>query len=214
MLLLVVIIAMIITHPVASAYNDLQATTENIAAAKQQNELCLSKLNARGRMQTEKKSLEQQMAELRAVVPKEPSLDLLMLDLENICHASHVVLVGVENPESGTAEAHDDLSPKPALNVRNLLNPNLATKGEKEKGQANQPLLKQVVKEVFLAGDYDGFVQLLRKLEIYQRIIGLNNVSISVPSKETKAIPSAAKAEKLKIKQPVMSFVMTVYYLP
>jgi len=214
------VIAFILTRPVANAVSSLQTTDESIAMIKQQNQSCITKLNAQGKMQTEQKSLEQQIGDLRAVVPKEPALDLLMLDLENMCHASHVDLVGVENLEPGAAAAQkDEVTERPALNMGNLLNPRMAGKGDssaKAKAEANQTLLKQINKQVYVAGNYDGFVHLIRRLETYQRIIGLNNLSISVSSKdkETKTNLAAGKAEKLKIDQPVMSFVMTVYYLP
>src|ERR1700761_6072125 len=104
-LLLTVVAALVLSRPVATAFANLQATNDNITGMKQQNQVCLTKLNAQNKMQTEKKTLEQQIADLRAVVPKEPSLDLLMRDLENMCRASQVDLVGVENPEQGTDAA-------------------------------------------------------------------------------------------------------------
>jgi hypothetical protein len=55
----------------------------------------------------------------------------------------------------------------------------------------------------------------MRKLENYQRVIGINNVSVALPSADNELKAQAAdKANRLKVTQPMMSFVMTIYYLP
>jgi len=217
-----VIVFAIVCSAIYPAYNELQLRSNDLKDKRQENQRYVSKLAARSKAELEQRNLENQILELRKAVPKEPELDLVMLDLENMSKDSNVDLVGVENidPEL-LARMQTAEKTKPDNNVINPFKPlaqpfaHLAGKPDQKKDTAiaEQSAFKQLTKQVYVTGDYDGFVKMMHKMETYQRVIGFNNILISVPSKEVRDA-SAAKAEKLKLKQPLMSFLMTIYYLP
>ena len=164
-------------------------------------------------------------------MPKTPEVDLLVLDLEKICGSCDLDLVGVENPDAELLKklsASDEEMQTLIKDNRNKLAPGInamvkpATNavasvagGKKADDASKQPVLKQLPKTVFVTGSYDNFVKLMHKLENYQRVIGIKNVSIAMAG-QTSDIKAAAfeKANKLKVSQPMMAFSMIVYYLP
>lgn len=207
------------------AYSEFQLRSNELKEKKQENQQYLNKLAARAKADLERQSLENQIRDLRKAVPKEPELDLVMLDLENMCRDSKVDLVGVENIDPEVLAKMQSADKAKADKNNNSLNPlkpfaapfaQLGLKNDQKKDAseiAEQSSFKQLSKQVYVTGDYDGFVKMMRRMETYERVIGFNNIVISVPSKDVKDV-AAAKAEKLKLKQPLMTFVMTIYYLP
>jgi Tfp pilus assembly protein PilO len=204
------------------AYSELQQGSLDLRGKKEENQQYVSKLAARAKADAERHSLENQIESLRNSVPKQPELELVMLDIEHMCQECNVDLIGVEDIDAETL-AKLQLQAKPQNNTQNnIFKPLTAiapalpfgAKSDKKDVNAHEaPTFKQLTKQVYLTGDYEGFVKVLHKLESYQRVVGVNNISIAVPSKEAKD-PSSLKAEKLKIKQPVMSFILSIYYLP
>jgi hypothetical protein len=85
----------------------------------------------------------------------------------------------------------------------------------------DQTALKQLIKQVYVTGDYDGIVALMKELENYQRVTGVKQVCVATASEkdDTQQITQNAAAEKAKKlelppNRPVMSFLMSLYYLP
>ena len=205
------------------AFSELQLRTTDVKERRQENQQYVNKLLARAKADLDRRKLEEQILNLRKAVPKQPELDLVMLDLENMCRDSKVDLIGVENIDPDIlAKMQAKEKPKNSANGANLFKPLVAPlamlngKSDQKKDAtdvAEQSSFKELSKEVYVTGDYDGFVRMMHKMETYQRVIGFNNIVISVPAKEVKDA-SAVKAEKLKIKQPIMSFILTIYYLP
>ncbi len=203
------------------AYSELQLRATELRDRHQENQGYVTKLAARAKAELEKRNLQNQIDALRKAVPKQPELDLVMLDLENMCHESKVDLIGVENVDADTL-AKMQKEDKSKINPTNAFKPlvapfaNLTGKpaGKKDAAEvAEQSSFKQLQKQIYLTGDYDSFVRMMHRMETYQRVIGFNNIVISVPAKDMKDT-SAVKAEKLKLNQPVMSFILTIYYLP
>jgi Tfp pilus assembly protein PilO len=222
---LLCILTFVITFAVAyagivPAFSEFQLKSATLKEKREENQQYVNKLTARSKAEIEKRGLEKQIEDLRKSVPKEPNLDLVMLDLEKMCNDSHIDMVGVENIEQ-EALAKMQAADKPKATVNGLLKPlseplahlGLKPGQKKESDVAEQSAFKQLHKQVYLSGDYDGFVKMMHRMETYQRVISFNNIVISSPSTESKDA-SAAKAEKLKIKRPLMSFIMTIYYLP
>ena len=211
---------------ISPAFSEFQLSSSNLKDKRAENQQYINKLTARSRAEIEKNHLEKQIDDLRRSVPKEPNLDLVMLDLEKMCTDSHIDMVGVENIDhESLAKMQAADKSKTQANGANganvLLKPLAAPLAQlgikagqkKEPDIAEQSAFKQLHKQVYLSGDYNGFVKMMHRMETYQRVISFNNIVISTPSSDSKDA-SAAKAEKLKIKQPLMSFVMTIYYLP
>jgi hypothetical protein len=154
-------------------------------------------------------------------VPRRPELDLLVLDLERLCLSCDLDLVGVENLGSDALLQIKNADEQKAKESAGLLAigakslPKLAPSPAVKVETIDQTSLRNLPKQVFVTGSYDNFIRLMRKLENYQRVIGINNVSVALPSADNELKAQAAdKANRLKVTQPMMSFVMTIYYLP
>jgi hypothetical protein len=214
---------------VLPAYQDDETKRAEVVTKKQENQTLINKLRERKKAEAERTDLQGQIEQLRGAVPKQPELDLFMLDLERMCKDSHVDLISVEEPEAETLKSLDaseasmrelaqDSSGKVGLGTKTLENRNsTAQKGKDKEKQQDQSALKQLIKQVYVTSDYDGIVELMKRLENYQRITGVKQVCVALPSDTTGGMtnPAGDRAKKLKLKgQPVMSFLMTLYYLP
>ncbi len=192
----------------------------------QQNDLqkLKAKLGDRNKVLNEQAHLESDITTLRAAVPKQPDLDILMLDLEKLSKQSGVDLIAMEPPEqkalkelkASEAEMksmHEDSDGKLSMGSKTLKKATQAPgKADLEPAPAG---LKQVVRQVYLTGSYEGIIQFMARLEHYQRVLRVAQVGVSQPSDEGGANnPAGERAKKLKLHQPVISFIMTVYYLP
>ncbi|HEY9683908.1 MAG TPA: hypothetical protein V6C86_20160 [Oculatellaceae cyanobacterium] len=204
------------------AYSEMQQRSTELKERRDENQQYLNKLAARAKADAERHSLESQIKALRNSVPKQPELELVMLDIERMCHDCDVDLIGVEDMDPDTLARLQSEHKTKTNDANNIFKPITALapslpfgpKNDKKGTENNeQPTFKQLTKQVYLTGDYEGFLKVMRKMESYQRVIGMNNILIAVPSKDAKD-PSSVKAERLKIKQPIMSFLLSIYYLP
>lgn len=190
---------------------------------KQQKEQLDVKLKDRLRVEREKQTLIADIASLRNAVPKTPNLDLLLIDLERLAAQANVDLIGVESPGAeDLKESQKDLV--------ELMEDVKASKGAKPKPKdpksqavAAKPAdvgselgLRQIDREVYVTGNYASMVQFVRNIEAYERMMGVSHVIIASPKQESKGESDKAsdRAKKLKLTQPVMCFLLSVYYLP
>jgi Tfp pilus assembly protein PilO len=203
------------------AFSEMQLKAKDVGNSTKENATLVKKLDERQRAEREKQTLESQIQSLRGSVPKSPELDLLVLDLEKLCQSCDLDLVGVENLGSDALlqikNANDQKAKESAglLAMGSKTLPKLVPSPASKVETTDQTSLKNLPKQVFVTGSYDNFIRLMRKLESYQRVIGINNVSVALPSADNESKAQAAdKANRLKVTQPMMSFVMTIYYLP
>jgi Tfp pilus assembly protein PilO len=205
-------------------YREVEQKESDLRSRLSENQELVKKLEARKKTQNERAELESQIQSLRGAVPKDPALDLLVLDLEKLCRDCHLDLVSVERPDSEVLshikaseeqmqKMTDENAGKLSIGAKSLATNERNAK--KLPVDTAQTTLKQLPKEVFVTGSYENFIMLMRKLERYQRVIGISDVSIALATQLSEAkAPAAEKANRLKLNQPVMSFLMTVYYLP
>lgn len=194
--------------------------------SQQQNDLqrLQAKLGDRNKVLSEQAHLEQDISTLRASVPKQPDLDILMLDLEKLSQQSGVDMIAVEPPEqkalkdlkASEAEMksmHEDSEGKLSMGSKTLKK---STQPQNKTDLEPAPAgLKQVVRQIYLTGPYEGMIQFMARLEHYQRVLRVAQVAVSQATDESGSTnPAGERAKKLKLHQPVISFIMTVYYLP
>jgi Tfp pilus assembly protein PilO len=77
--------------------------------------------------------------------------------------------------------------------------------------------IKNVERRVFVTGNYNQLVNFLKRMESYQRIVGIRNLIVAMPEDSDKEVLKTLASEKgktLELDQPVMTFLMSVYYLP
>ncbi|MFN8554044.1 MAG: hypothetical protein U0103_21420 [Candidatus Obscuribacterales bacterium] len=207
--------------------------SNELAQKDQQYQQLQAKLQQRVKAEQEKRTLETDIETLRGAVPKSPELDLAMIDLEKMCSESDLHLLGVEVP---TQEQMHKISSS-EQEIKELLGEStvgLGTKtlqrgnakgntadGDKASNGATDSGLKRLIKQVYVTGDYNGMVNLMRRLEGYQRTVGVEQISIAINTKganETNESNehSAAqeRAQKMGLTKPVMAFLLTLYYLP
>ncbi|HEY9679018.1 MAG TPA: hypothetical protein V6C76_13495 [Drouetiella sp.] len=204
--------------------------SEDLTSKQQQYEQTQTKLAQRARAEKEKKTLETDIETLRGAVPKSPELDLAMIDLEKMCTDSEIQLLGVETPSQETMrqittseteikELIGEQVGKVALGSKSLPKPAVSTTNGAKPAE-EQPVdtgLKRLVKQVYVTGDYNGMVSLLKRLEGYQRTVGVENISIAIKTQGNEGNDknaAAERAQKLNSTKPIMAFLMTLYYLP
>lgn len=222
--------ASVATYP---SYVNAQAKRAEVEGKKEQNETLLAKLRGRTRAESDRHNLQAEVQTLRGAVPKQPELDLFMMDLEKMCHDCDVDLVAVESPDNEALKAIGNDQDVAALKETTTtagklsigsktLEKSLPQAGAKPGAKpgaektADDTGLKQLVKQVYVTGDFEHIVALMRKLESYQRVTGVRQLSVAMPAEGAERITNSAsdRAKKLGLKQPVASFLMSLYYLP
>lgn len=198
-------------------------------AEKQKEQIELkTKLFDMARLEKEHARLEKEIADLRGSVPKSPDIDILLIDLEKMCLESGMEVVAVEPPEKEKQKTFDEEElPPPAATSMAETRPGLARAkeqlarvaagtvaaqqpdGRAAAGAAPQEEtgLSKLVKQVTVAGDYPGLVELMKKLESYQRVIGINQVEAEVP-------PEVGQKKVQEVRHLIVTFLVTAYYLP
>ncbi len=211
----------VVATQVYPAFCEVQLKAKDVSDSIKENATLLKKLDDRTHAQSDHDKLEAQIQSLRGAVPKNPELDLLVLDLEKLCKTCNLDLIGVENLGSDAVnqiktaneQRAKEAAVSAAADTKALPKPGVVPPIKID--TTDQTSLKNLPKQVFVTGSYDNLIRLMGKLENYQRVIGINNVSIALPSSDSEVRAQASeKANRLKINQPVMSFVMTIYYLP
>ncbi len=193
------------------AFNDSQQKSTELAAKTQENTELKIKLSDNARLQREHQQLQAEIDQLRGSV-----LDAGM-DIVSIDTPTPEKLKQVEESQGEEAPATPG-APRVSQAVSGGLKP--AAPAQAPKPAAPQPPgtkasgpapvetgLERQVLQVTVQGSYPDFIELMKKLEAYQRVIGVSQVELGFPTtgKETKAPDS---------KQLKISFYMTAYYLP
>jgi Tfp pilus assembly protein PilO len=183
-----------------------------------------SKLTQLNSVEKEKNSLDGEIQQLRASVPKNPDVDVLIIDMEKMALESDVDIVSIGKPTDSSMKAMSEAESKDmadskarSKNLANVIHGGGAAdekKPEEKKpemkkpeGDANDTGLSKEVLHVGVTGSYQGLIELMRKLSQYQRIIGVNQIEVSLPQASAKM--TADPAKRLNI-----DFILTAYYLP
>ncbi|MGH9553538.1 MAG: hypothetical protein ACRD3W_29420 [Terriglobales bacterium] len=217
----------------AFTYNSYMSDLEkrNEVQEKQQlNDGLVAKLKGRQKAELERHALESDIDTLRHSVPKSPELDLFLLDLDKMCKDSGVEMVAVESPDQELMRKLDASEEEERQMLEQVggqfsigsksMQPKTAPPAkpkdkDKDKTQ-DDTALKQLVKHVYVTGQYPGIVALMKRLENYERVTGVKQLCIGLPleGNEFMKNPASDRAKKLTLHQPVASFLMTLYYLP
>jgi len=216
--------AFALTYP---AVLDYQREKEELT--KQETELAdlKGKLVEKNALDNNRRMLQADIDNLRNEVPKAPYLDLLMLDLEKMAEQAQVDIIAVEKPlEVGAAgKVSADMADLETIEAatNKVTAANIAkTMGVAEKPgakvdpPANSLGVKQMTRKLYLTGEYNKLVDFMKHLEAYQRVLAVKNPSIAIASTDGPQTHSDAgdRAQKMKLKEPVMSFSLNIYYLP
>ena len=208
------------------AFSDWQDKDKQISEKSKEEVDLRTRLFQLTKLQKQKTQLLSDIEQLRSAVPKSPNLDILLIDLEKMCLSSGMDLVGVEK---ASEKKIADMTASDAEDESNALTPGKVLAGGKNREGAKAPVgkrgakpspekvkpstpeeevgLSKVVLDTQVIGDYPSLVELMKKLEAYQRVIAVNHISVQVPTKDSKV--SGDPANRLKI-----SFLITAYYLP
>lgn len=208
------------------AFTESFSKASELDTQKSEAEQLRQKLKDKFKAEADRQSLEEQVRLLRSAVPKKPELDLLILDLERLCGQSGLDLVAIEVPESeairklkaSEEEVKDVLAQgegKLTLGSKTLLKAQKKSLKESTHDEG-ETMLKQLVKQVYVTGNYGYIVDFMRKLEAHERVLGVSQMTVALPqeSNEGERDPASERAKKLDLKQPMLSFLLTLYYLP
>ena len=204
-----------------------QEKSRELSVKEEQYKQLQVKLQQRIKAEQEKKILETDIETLRGAVPKSPELDLMLIDLEKMCEDSKIILLSVETPtqesmrqisssEDEIKELIGERDGKIGLGTK-ALQKSGTTAGAKVEESPTDTGLKRLIKQVYVSGDYNGMVGLMKRLESYQRTVAVEEISIAIKSpagNEGERTPASEHAQKLGLSKPVMAFLMTLYYLP
>jgi Tfp pilus assembly protein PilO len=225
--------------PAITTWQEKSATLE---AKKKEEEELKTKLLARAKLQKEKKEIETSIDSLRGAVPKKPELELLNIDLEKMATESGMEVISFKEPDGETlkkAGIEDKAPEAPSMQkgkeamankVKAAMAPVTGPAGAAAKAAGGATAsadpdagLAKVTMQVKVMGDYLGLMELVKKLETYQKVVAISSLEFHVPKKqETKKgvieLPDdvAPKEDDIQgnAKELQITFLLTSYYLP
>lgn len=184
----------------------------------------------------QKRVLDKDIQRMRASVPPSPEMDILLIDVERLSDQAGTDLISVEPVTDKQKDKGENLMdsiisevggrmtvkpPVPGATVpAKVQTPPVATPaGQKPevKPEENPLGIQHIERRVFVSGNYSQLVDFLKKLEAYQRIVSIRNLVIAMPEnsdRDTVKTLASEKGRSLELSQPVMTFLMSVYYLP
>lgn len=224
-----------------------QALQENerlvgeLANLKGEYQRLADKLKEKEQLLGEQKKLDKEIQKVRAAVPSTAEMDILLMDLEKLSNQAGTDLIAVEQPTmekskekkgtlmdsilaemgggkslAGEGSAQKQAQ-KPANQTAALTTPQKPDANKQAQTENDALGIQNIQRRVFVSGSYHQLVDFIKKLESYQRIVGIQDLIVAAPpDKEMEANKTVAsdKAQSLELKRPVMTFVMNVYYLP
>lgn len=182
----------------------------------------------------QKRVLDKDILRMRSAVPPAPEMDILLMDIERLSDETGTDLIAVEPLSNSKKEkgGGENLMDSIMAEVGGRITPPGTTAttapprqkapalplGKPEEKLEENPLgIRHIDRRVFVSGTYSQLVSFLKKLEAYQRIVGVSNLVIALPEnseRETIKTLASEKGRSLDLSQPVMTFMMSVYYLP
>lgn len=221
------LLAAILWFSLASqAYTDWQEKDKQIEEKNQQQTQLRGKMANLARVNKEITALNLDIDSLRSAVPKSPDLDILLIDLEKMCLDSSMDLVAVDKPDAKSlsdtqaqdAEAKElasasgklgvgAKSKEVALGAKAADKPKLAGGKNEVKSPEEEAGLNKQVLSVTVIGDYPSLIELMKKLQGYERVTGIGKITIGLPDAKDKGKGDPSKQLKIR-------FLLTAYYLP
>ncbi|MDZ4832640.1 MAG: hypothetical protein SGJ27_02445 [Candidatus Melainabacteria bacterium] len=180
----------------------------------------------------QKRLLDKDIQRMRASVPPSPEMDILLIDIEKLSEEAGTDLISIEPSADAKKEKGDNLMDSIIAEVGGRMTPTgkpPAVPPPKTPApppsavkpavipEANPLGIQHLERRVFVSGSYSQLVDFLKRLEAYQRIVGIRNLIIAMPENsdhETVKTLASEKGRNLDLTQPVMTFLMSVYYLP
>jgi Tfp pilus assembly protein PilO len=177
----------------------------------------------------QKNELDRDIQRMRAAVPTKPDMDILLIDMERLSSESGTDLIAIEPATDDKKGKGENLMDSIIAEVGGKLTPpankpNTPTKPQqpavkKQEEPADQNILgiKHIERRVYVSGSYAELMSFLKRLEAYQRIVGIRNLNVAMPEsneRETLKTMASEKGRNLELNQPVMTFLMSIYYLP
>lgn len=206
-----------------------------------------AKLKEKGTVLKTKLGLEGDLLRLRESVPKTPELELLNIDLEKMCLDSGMDIIVFKQAEEddlkklnegkseggGSEDSFASRSRGVKDSVKNAMAPVTGPKtgkrgGKRGKGKDEEAPgvdtdagLSKVTMLVKVIGDYPGLMELIRKIETYQRVVAVDYLESNVPKKETDKHnelpddkPPPEGEQQGDCKKLNITLLLTAYYLP
>ncbi|MBX9667927.1 MAG: hypothetical protein K2X93_09930 [Candidatus Obscuribacterales bacterium] len=181
----------------------------------------------------QKRKLDRDIQRMRASVPPAPEIDILLIDMERLSNESGTELLSVEPPSETKTDKSENIMDSIIAEVGGRLA--IPKPPEKEKPKVAKPNptpsinkvieealpdplgIKHIDRRVYVSGNYRQLSDFLKRLEAYQRIVAIRGLIVAAPDNAEKDMvktPASEKARSLGLDTPVMTFVMSVYYLP
>ncbi len=239
----------------APAYDEYTLKAEQVAAKKAEQEDMSAKLAGQAKLQKQKKEIEASVAILRENVPKKPELEILNIDIEKMCTESNLDMVAFGEPnkealkKAGLDEEENAANAKKKIQAAaKTAGAAAATSGAAVTAAAGSATpaaartgaaavktnglttadagLAKVTVQVKCIGDYAGLMDMVKKLETYQRVVTVSSLKATLPKKVTKEgdkekhpeLPDENALTEADVqgdwKKMNISFLLTAYYLP
>lgn len=226
---------------VSPSFESFLRTQGELKTLTEESDRLAQKVKEREVLLEQKRLLDKDIQRMRASVPPSPEMDILLIDIERLSDQAGTDLISIEPVSDAKKEKGENLMDSIIAEVGGRMTPKVpgvpgvptAAKtpappvtppavtppGQKPdlKPEENQLGIQHIERRVFVSGSYSELVDFLKRLEAYQRIVSIRNLVIAMPEnaeRDTVKTLASEKGKSLELSQPVMTFLMSVYYLP
>ncbi len=218
---------------ISPSFETASRTSAELKTLTDEFDRLAQKVKEREVLLEQKRVLDNDIQRMRAAVPPAPDMDILLIDIERLSTEAGTNLISVEPPSAdGKKEKSENIMDSIIAEVGGRIAPpakppaaaqtpppKIPQPGVKpeEKREENPLGIQSVERRVFVSGSYAELVDFLKRLEAYQRIVGIRNLVIAMPEdgdRDTLKTLASEKGRNLDLNQPVMTFLMSSYYLP
>ncbi|MDX2108414.1 MAG: hypothetical protein SFY67_18620 [Candidatus Melainabacteria bacterium] len=218
--------AFLIASQIQPLYAEIELLKTDVQNKKQDYSRLEHSLIEKGLLEKKSRTLQEDLAKMKKNLPATDQIDVVLFDMEKMAHETEINLLSVEltdekkktSDKDSINAVFEEMGKKlPVAQLPNLPGAKATAKtADAKTADAITDIgLRHTSKRVYLTGNYPELVAFLKKMEDYERVINISDLTLatSAASAQDKSV-AIDKVKKFAGDKPVMTFIMNVYYMP
>lgn len=217
--------AFLLAAQIQPLFAEIELLKTDVQNKKQDYSRLEHSLIEKGLLEKKSRTLQEDLAKMKKNLPATDQIDVVLFDMDKMAHETGINLLSVEvvddKKKSGGKDSIDAVFEEMGkkLPVAQLPLPGAKPQAKSTDAKTADAIsdigLRHTSKRVFLAGNYPELVAFLKKMEDYERVINISDLTLATNASNSKdKSVGIEKVKKFAGDKPVMTFIMNVYYMP
>lgn len=217
--------AFFIAAQIQPLFAEIELLKTDIQNKKQDYSRLEHSLIEKGLLEKKSRTLQEDLAKMKKNLPATDQIDVVLFDMDKMAHETGINLLSIEvadqQKKTGNKDSIDAVFEEMGkkLPVAQLPLPGNKPQPKSADAKAAETVsdigLRHTSKRVYLTGNYPELVAFLKKMEDYERVINISDLTLatSTSNSQDKSV-GIEKVKKFAGDKPIMTFIMNVYYMP